>query len=94
MKTATAKVMIFIAGVIIALGLLAIPVKADEGTQEVTCVSVYGGGVVCGETTEEVEVVEAGIEDINFMVVAQLAGMAGALFYLLSQLTKRVYILD
>jgi len=97
MKTATAMCKYLIAGALVAFGFLVVP--AQVFADEVNCTTSYGGGVVCGETTEdeeipEVEVIEAGFEDVNFMLVALLAGTAGAVFYSLSRLTRHVYILD
>ncbi len=97
MKTATAMCKYLIAGVLVAFGFLAIPAQVFADGDN--CESVYGGGEVCGETTDEeeipeVEVVEAGLEDFNFMLMALLAGTAGAVFYSLSRFTRHVYILD
>lgn len=60
------KKVVFIAFIVTALFVAASPVHAE------TCVTQYGGGVVCGASTPEIthEPVKAGIGDINFATLA------------------------
>ena len=68
--------------------------------EEVVCTVVYGQGEVCGVRTTREQIlashtpIEAGLEDINFVSVAAALGIAGALFFLLSKVTKRFYLID
>jgi hypothetical protein len=51
--------------------------------------------VVTREEQEQVHgTVDAGIEDINFLGLAGVLAGTGAVFYLFSKLTQKVYILD
>lgn len=84
---------------LLTVGLLVLPTVA-QAQEEIICTVVYGQGEVCGvKTPEEMvlgvhEPIEAGIEDINFAVLAASLGAAGAIFFLISKLTRRVYLLD
>ena len=68
--------------------------------EEVVCTVVYGQGEVCGVRTTREQIlashtpVEAGIEDVNFLGIAASVGAAGAIFFLLSKVTKRFYLID
>jgi hypothetical protein len=78
------------------------PVFASDTTTKVTkvvtCVEQYGGGKVCGETTDEEIVVHEPIDtalgDVN-PVILTAAGLsaAGLLFYL-SKRTQEGYVLE
>jgi hypothetical protein len=98
MNLTISKITSFLSAALVAVGFFLLPtsVKAQE---EVICTVVYGQGEVCGVTTEEPvlgvhEPIEAGVEDVNFLAVAAAMGAAGAFFFLLSKLTKRIYLLD
>ncbi len=83
-----------ITGILISM-LLALPQTVSA--EEVTCTVVYGQGEVCGvSTTEEVihTPVEAGVGDIKFASIALFMSATGAALYLISQITKKFYILD
>jgi len=74
------------------LGLVLVtPVKADGQTGQ------YGSTTdTTDKPREEVthEPVDAGIEDINLLTVAGMAGAIGGTLYILSKVTARVYLLD
>jgi LPXTG-motif cell wall-anchored protein len=60
--------------------------------QEETCVTVYGGGVVCGARTEIHEPVDTGLADINPIVLgAGLLSASGVLFYISRRRQRRVF---
>lgn len=65
----------------LVLGAMLMPTNALAQETEITCTSVYGGGVVCGAKTHEP--INAGLGDINpaFLGGALLV-TSGALLYL------------
>ena len=98
------------ASIVAALMALSVtPVIADgdetKTTEKEVCVTQYGGGTECTkETVTEVtkreeqiethETVDAGLEDYNFIGLAGVLAGTGAVFYILSKITKQVYVLD
>ena len=79
---------------VLLLGLImVIPVMADGGQY-----GQYGGGVETPseQPKEEIthETIEAGIEDVNFSLVAVGMASMAFTFIIVSRVTQRVYLLD
>lgn len=69
--------------------------KAAYATQN--CVTVYGGGVVCGAETEEIvhKPVETDLGDVNPLILAGAAFVAaGSLFIISKRISTRLSIIE
>lgn len=100
MKSKTYKAKSLLSAGALTFGSFLLASRPAQAQEEVICTVVYGQGEICGVKTPEDQVlgvhepIEAGIKDINFPVLAATMGAAGAFLFLLSKLTKRIYLLD
>ncbi len=79
------------------LSMVFILSSSTVSAEEVTCTVVYGQGEICGvSTTEEVihTPVEAGVGDVDFILISTVLSGFGMALKAGSKMTKRMYFLD
>ena len=90
MYTAQINMKRLIIALILALSALSLPVAAYAQTTNLepgVCVSVYGGGVVCGAKHE---IVDTDLGDINPAVLGGAFTLSSAALFLLSKKMRKV----